>query len=365
VVASGEVFQLHPPPPPPEADADAESDEPKPSLDCDLGSNPGAWFGHETVGSRWQSLVPECPIRNLIAEHRKQDCEEEPPSLEELAEGGEDKGGKQQADFIILIGDSIDYLALHYYCQYIDGNLSTVADGLHPPAQIGNRDMVAHMLHVCTASCKRLVVGFIFIPGVATKGVLHMAHKFYYPQRISAAWAEWSTHYKLPPPDLVVMNANLWDIGRLNEADSPQADKDLFKMPQLPVSALHRWQRNAGAMVRLCRAVFGEDAGYVWHTVVVGRHESRNGLMTMTQIGKRSFVVEMNAAGRALAKKEGLMLLDVEAMVQSFHNTSYLADFHHPSQQVQLEMMNVLINILQQRKLQIAARDRVARDSVS
>ena len=90
---------------------------------------------------------------------------------------------------------------------------------------------------------------------------------------------------------------------------------------------------------------------YRWHTVVVGLYHP-NGTMQHINLGLKAYIHQMNAAGRLVAAKEGLFLVDFEAMVVGFHDTSHLLDMHHQSRDVSYEAANIYLNLLEQLPLQ-------------
>ena len=84
-----------------------------------------------------------------------------------------------------------------------------------------------------------------------------------------------------------------------------------------------------------------------WHTVVSGAVHA-NGTMAHFILGRKAYIHQLNAAGRLVAAMEGLFLVDFEAMVAGFHDSSYLLDTHHQSKWVSLELANVFLNLLEQ-----------------
>jgi hypothetical protein len=57
---------------------------------------------------------------------------------------------------------------------------------------------------------------------------------------------------------------------------------------------------------------------------------------------------QLNAAGREVAQRLGLGVLDLEMMVASKTPSQYLRDEKHPNEVVILESLNVLLNMVEQ-----------------
>jgi hypothetical protein len=57
---------------------------------------------------------------------------------------------------------------------------------------------------------------------------------------------------------------------------------------------------------------------------------------------------QLNAAGREVAQRLGLGLLDLELMLASKTPSQYLRDEKHPNEMVVLESLNVLLNMVEQ-----------------
>eukprot|EP00955_Chlamydomonas_euryale_P066955 359702-Chlamydomonas_euryale.AAC.3 len=90
-----------------------------------------------------------------------------------------------------------------------------------------------------------------------------------------------------------------------------------------------------------------QDTVLAWHTISIGK-VAASGAMEHLTLGKKSFIVQLNAAGRALAAELGLLLVDYEAVTLGFHDSRYLMDSHHPTDKVSLEVMNLYLALLAQ-----------------
>ncbi|CAL8462826.1 g2360 [Coccomyxa elongata] len=69
------------------------------------------------------------------------------------------------------------------------------------------------------------------------------------------------------------------------------------------------------------------------------------------QIGQRYHVTYLNAAGRELARKFDMFLVDIELMFQKFWSTSdFLVDNHHLNRDANYQILNINLNLLRNAK---------------
>ncbi len=128
-----------------------------------------------------------------------------------------------------------------------------------------------------------------------------------------------------------------------------------FDQPSLSVEFVESWLTNTTNLVRYVRNLFPSSL-VAWHTTAMPLLNG-DGTTWHPPLGKRAFIAQLNAAGRFLSTRLGLMLLDYEMMVQGFHLPPgdsgrdfpyYLMDNSHPSEELALEIINVILNILEE-----------------
>ncbi len=141
------------------------------------------------------------------------------------------------------------------------------------------------------------------------------------------------------------------ELYRLIHPDAPASSFPLeagaFNHPSLPLEFLDSFVANATLMVRYVKRLFPK-AAIGWRTVVPGAYNKENGTMIHRILGRKSYLHQLNAAGRLVVAIEGLFLVDLEAMVAGFHDNSHLLDLHHQSVAVSLETANLYLHLLQQ-----------------
>jgi hypothetical protein len=125
--------------------------------------------------------------------------------------------------------------------------------------------------------------------------------------------------------------SNMWDIARalvLLDAGLDTA----FNQTLLPAAFVDSWMANVTRYVGYVQSLFPNSV-IGWHTISIGEVQ-KDGSMRHFTLGKKSFMVQLNAAGRAVAQQLGLLLMDYEAITAGFHDNRYLMDQHHPTDKV-------------------------------
>ncbi|KAG1661645.1 hypothetical protein FOA52_007526 [Chlamydomonas sp. UWO 241] len=270
---------------------------------CDYGGLPGYWNSTaRDAGTAWRVLTPGCATRNLLPQHAgTADC----------------KGGpKRPPKIVLILGDSVDRELVQGASKFLDLEL-----------------LKCRRVRVLQPACGDAVVATMHLYGVSMEGPWHYNISEPYTSILKGAVEhDWRGHYKLPDPDLVVMNSNMWDISRAYQLAQANLTND-WNMRMLPRAFVDEWLANATVMVNFVKRTF-PHAALAWHTVAPGSHKyDAYGTMNHLTIGRHSFVVQLNAAGRMLAQRFGMSLVDYDQMVAGFHDWSYLKDQHHPSEQ--------------------------------
>ncbi|BDA50920.1 hypothetical protein COCOBI_17-1390 [Coccomyxa sp. Obi] len=149
-------------------------------------------------------------------------------------------------------------------------------------------------------------------------------------------------------PDLVVLHSNYWDIAQIvlfRQWDAPEADY---------VRTMQPWLHNAAKVASYLKAK-AEETGMMlaYRTVQYPQLENvtESGAAKDHQIGQRYHVTYLNAAGRELARKFDMFLVDIELMFQKFWSTSeFLVDNHHLNRDANYQVLNVYLNLLRNQK---------------
>lgn len=63
-------------------------------------------------------------------------------------------------------------------------------------------------------------------------------------------------------------------------------------------------------------------------------------------LGNSEYVHQLNEAGLAVARREGLEIIDLARMTQGLGTRDRLMDVVHPTQKIREEVFNVLLNVI-------------------
>ena len=140
-------------------------------------------------------------------------------------------------------------------------------------------------------------------------------------------------------PHIVIVAANYWDIARLRQYDIVSESE----RSGLPRSVLTSYMANLTTWVRHVKTVF-PDSQVVYHTHTVPKHDNVGKLLSWG-----SYVVsiqQLNAAGKAVARAESIMMLDMADMGSSFTSETLNRDNHHPNAWFSLEVFDQYVSIL-------------------
>ncbi|KAK9907706.1 hypothetical protein WJX75_008525 [Coccomyxa subellipsoidea] len=145
-------------------------------------------------------------------------------------------------------------------------------------------------------------------------------------------------------PDLVVLHSNYWDVAQIvmfREWDAPEWNY---------VNTLQTWLANADKVASFLKEK-AEETGMMlaYRTVQYPQMEdvTASGAAKDHQIGQRFHVTYLNAAGRQLARKHDLFLVDIELMFQKFWSPlEFLSDNHHLNREANYQVLNVYLNLL-------------------
>ncbi|KAG1661643.1 hypothetical protein FOA52_007524 [Chlamydomonas sp. UWO 241] len=285
---------------------------------CAYGSLPGYWDQEPGIGTgaRWVLIDRQCQTTSRI--HRHMRHEDKCP-----------RGPSTRARILLLLGDSVDRGLIDAICRYTTSELLRCGG-----------------VRLIQPSCGDVLFSTIHLFGSAMEGPWHMSVNETYEQILGRAVdKDWRGGMHLPDPDLIVLNSNMWDIARalaLLEAGLDNA----FNQTLLPAAFIDSWMANVTRYVGYVQSLFPNSV-IGWHTISIGEVQ-KDGSMRHFTLGKKSFIVQLNAAGRAVAQQLGLVLIDYEAITAGFHDNRYLMDQHHPTDKIQMEVASVYLDLLNQ-----------------
>jgi hypothetical protein len=117
-------------------------------------------------------------------------------------------------------------------------------------------------------------------------------------------------------------------------------------------------------MTAAARDARPQDTLLVYHTAPIHDFDGRTGLTAevpkLHWYKSKVLASQLNAAGREVARRLGLGVLDMETMLASKTPSQYLRDEKHPNEVVILESLNVLLNMVEQSLGAKAAKEAAA-----
>lgn len=293
-------------------------------------------------GSRYQTLDPKCQLKNLIGNYL---------SLEATA--SQPPTPPSESVKILAISDSTDTHMLNYYLETLARRLgSNKSDSYQrifksSKVQLHDRTPRIPILNhaVTTTGLSLYQMYMMGIDGRQSPEQLP-------PTRIGAARKQFDAQFdSKQEPDLIILHANHWTLKILNEAWLGPQDLLIAAQPTLPLSYIHSFMENLTLAAREVRKHFPTSL-IVYHTSAMVRHETESGRTTDGHRGwiNRMFVSQLNQAGRYVANKLNMPLVDWEMMTRGLSPTQYLFDDVHPCDWFLFEAYNIFLNILQEHR---------------
>ncbi|EIE18040.1 hypothetical protein COCSUDRAFT_55044 [Coccomyxa subellipsoidea C-169] len=268
------------------------------------GSQPGYWSTVRLASDffMWQTLDPTCPLVDCISNYLESEHQVPFPT-------------------ILIFGDSVDRFLIDDFHQVVDDKV----------------DM---------PEAKKVALKSKFTrhhtPGVSLEGPYHLNEVLPKSPQMVIDEAKRSFESLAQVPDVVVFNANLWDIGRLWAWD-----RGTFSHDHLDESFSRDWLRNGSHILQLIQVSFASSV-LIAHTTALPALESCDtDRHAQAPTGRRTHVVQLNALLRELVLQNPRWhLVDVELLTLHFWPVDkYLRDTHHPLPFVTMNMLNVYLNL--------------------
>jgi len=288
------------------------------STPCSYGTLPGTWLEDAEPGSKWHLLDPDCQMDNYLQAYINGSRVAEPPTG------------------ILFLADSVDRYLVSDWCSEVGGEwVRHEGDGSSYQDRYG--------LNLCKGSPSHVNLAQYFVLGVSPAPPFCFGLHHSFRERTAAAHKDYVRQFG-HEPGLVVLGANLWDIGRIQLV----RDVVMSKHPHIPLPVLHQWMANLTQWAQLTRDTFPEGTMIAFHTMPLIHEDRKTGNLHTAVQGKRSYIVQLNAAGRQVARQQGMFLVDVADMVMENVPLRYLRDGEHPNKEVNGEALNVYLNLLHQ-----------------
>lgn len=134
-------------------------------------------------------------------------------------------------------------------------------------------------------------------------------------------------------PDLIIMASNFWDLSRMVLKEKIDISNGLSP------DAIEGYERNLTTWIHHVRETFSNQSHLVFHTHPQPAPEAYK--------QKWDYLPwhQLNEAGRLVAEKEGLELVDYDRITRPFPPEKWSKDGLHPFDWVSQEILNVYLNI--------------------
>jgi hypothetical protein len=285
-------------------------------VSCPYGELPGSFFSlsNESIaGERYQILDSECQLENKLLKV---------PDLPQLS--------------VLFLGDSVDWFIMETAClTHIKGET---------PIQRIDR---FHSFNYCVPPKgeKGVKLGQMYLPGVHPTGPYFlMEQKPNTLERIPLAISEFKKKQHVSRIDCIVLSSNLWDLARLCKVENNTSCQGLF----LDKEFIEGWMQN---LTRVIEAVREEskpsEPMLIFHTTAMPHTDCETGRVTMKDyLGSSEYVHQLNEAGRLVARREGLQIIDLSRMTQGLGTRHRLQDVVHIQPMIRQEIFNLILNVM-------------------
>ena len=285
------------------------------SKSCAFGELPGSFLSlsdASIAGERYKVLGDECQLENKLLVV---------PNIEQLS--------------ILFLGDSVDWFIMETACLiHIEGET---------PIQRIDR---FHSFNYCVPpQGKGIKLGQMYLPGVHPTGPYFlMEQKPNTLERILLAISEFKKKLLVTAIDAVVISSNLWDLARLCKVENHTSCQGTF----LDEEFMQGWMRNFTLVIKAVRdSSFPSEPLLIYHTTAMPNADCETGRVTMKDyLGSSEYVHQLNEAGRVVAKKEGLEMIDLSRMTQGMGSVHRLQDVVHPQPKIREEIFNLILNVI-------------------
>jgi len=116
----------------------------------------------------------------------------------------------------------------------------------------------------------------------------------------------------------------------------------------LPLAIIAEWMKDTEALMRTIEDLAGEETVLIYHNAAFPRtlNCQHSAFLAHPGLGFQSFIQQLNAAARQIAKKEKRWhFVDFGHMSEAFTKDEYLADSLHPKEWFLGIVLNVILNI--------------------
>ena len=301
------------------------------------------------LGMGWKPVDPKCQLDDLLSNQAIEERIMRKHRMEGLKRGA--RGG------VLFFGDSIDSYNMFELCE----QLNTTKEHWSPGDKDGDGkyNHAYDSLNFCMTP-SGLFVGNYFMCGVSFSGPYWQQQTLTPFERIEWSLKNWTQggpwpHHSdegrnktMAPPWLIIFSSNLWDL-----AGAHDRKEGFLPNKVLSDTFLDSLVDNYTKIVIKMKEVYPKST-LVWKTTALPAHsKSMNDAHMIGDAPATVFfhsiaaVKQVNAAGRAVAKRHGLLILDAEEMASWLTPHMYLRDASHPNKRFALDVGNLMLNMLQ------------------
>ena len=295
-------------------------------------------------GSRWQTLDEECQLRNLIAPylHGNKPASSKPVRI--LVFGDSTGRNPHACRFNIMFLHPIhpacsnnlfmhccsDTHVLNFFIEHLYrslGNTSEEYKHIFNNSRIWLHDRGPNLNHVITNVGLELYQ--MFILGIDPR----QPDSSRVEVRVTAARRQFSELMGNSSfqPDIIVLHNAHWTLLNMASENNPTTDMDMASASSLPASYIASYMEQFAHLAHLVRIDF-PDTPITLHTAAMVRHDVSTGHTE----GKRAwvnrlFIEQLNEAGREVARKLHMPIVDWDHITRGLVPGAYRFDDIHPT----------------------------------